>query len=124
MELTLEPELYAPSLDNNGIFVDNIPQIRHGIRCPCSSREYTTKQNFVVHTKTKTHQKWLESVNNNRENLFVENVRLNELVKNQQLIIAKLENEVKTKSFAIEVLAKMLSDAQNPNTTTCDLLDL
>lgn len=153
MDIQLEPEQYAPNVNDSGMFVDHIPYvIGAGIRCPCCSRKdkvYTTRAQFSTHIKTKAHAKWLQSVNDNRANFFVENVRLQELVKQQQQIIAKLheledehresfdsgymptgahsapggilETDLQNKLLTIDYLTKMLAGNQKP---TVDLLDL
>ena len=48
---------------------------------------------FSGHIKTKTHQKWIADLNANKMNYFSENVRLNETVHNQKIIISKLQRE-------------------------------
>ena len=127
MDLQLEPEQYAPNVNDSGMFVDHIPYvIGAGIRCPCCSRKdkvYTTRAQFSTHIKTKSHAKWLQSVNDNRANFFVENVRLQELVKQQQQIIAKLETDLQNKLLTIDYLTKMLT-ANQTTQKTMDLLDL
>lgn len=126
MELSLEAELYAPTVNDQGIYIDNITYIGAGIRCPCCSRKdkvYTTRQQFSAHIKTKSHLKWLQDMNNNRANFFVENIRLNETIKTQQQIIAKLENDLQNKILTIDYLTKMLTANQSIEKTV-DLLDL
>ena len=127
MDIQLEPEQYAPNVNDSGMFVDHIPYvIGAGIRCPCCSRKdkvYTTRAQFSTHIKTKAHAKWLQSVNDNRANFFVENVRLQELVKQQQQIIAKLETDLQNKLLTIDYLTKMLT-ANQTTQKTMDLLDL
>jgi hypothetical protein len=125
MDVTLEAEIYTPSVNNQGVYIDIVPYIRYGIRCQCSSRKdkiYNTKQTFITHTRTKTHIKWLEDMNNNRANFFVENSKLNDVIKTQQKIISKLETEVQNKSLTIDYLTKMLT-IQN-NNSNVDLLNI
>ena len=128
MELTLESEIYTPIVNEQGIYIDKIPPvIMNGLRCPCSNRKdkvYHTKQTFTAHIKTKTHVKWLEETNNNRSNFFVENMKLNETIKNQQQIIAKLETEVKNKSLTIDYLTMMLAKQHQELQKSHDLLDM
>jgi hypothetical protein len=63
MELTVEPDMYAPSIDPAGNYVDKIPPfntIKKGLRCPCGSRKdkiYETHKIFSSHINTKIHQK-------------------------------------------------------------------
>ena len=133
MDITLESEIYTPIVNDQGIYIDKIPPIiLRGIRCPCSNRKdkvYSTKQTFTSHIKTKSHAKWLDELNNSRANYFVENIKLNETIRNQQQIIAKLENEVKNKSLTIDYLTQMLTKQDKPSNTynslqTYDLLDM
>lgn len=131
MEITLEAEIYSPVVNEQGIYIDKIPPIvLHGIRCPCSNRKdkiYSTKQTFTSHIKTKSHIKWIEDLNNNRANFFVENVKLNELVKNQQQIISKMETELKNKSLTIDYLTQILTKQEkqinNNKSAVADMLN-
>ena len=79
-------------MDENGNYVDNIPpknskMFRYGLRCQCGTRKdkvfYETSK-FNVHTKTKTHQKWLEQFNINKMNYVIECIKQKETIKNQQ----------------------------------------
>lgn len=114
MEVVAEPEWYSPSVDDNGKYVDNIPLIRHGLRCPCGSRrdKIYDARTFPAHIKTKCHQKWLECVNKNRANYYVENEKLRETIQNQRLIIAKMEKEIQSKSLTIDYLTKQLQRSE------------
>ena len=128
MEMTLESEFYAPTVNDNGIYVDNTSYIsKNGIRCPCCSRKdkvYNSRQQFATHIKTKTHVKWLQDINNNRANFFIENIKLNETITSQQQIIAKLEINLQNKILTIDYLTKMLTANQSATTSSVDLLDL
>ena len=103
MELVVEPDIYSPSINDNGLYVDKVPPfnyIKKGLMCPCGSRKdklYESHSVFVSHTKTKTHQKWLEMLNLNKANFYVELEKSKEVISNQRLIIAKLENDVNNK---------------------------
>lgn len=130
MDVTCEPEIYSPSVDDKGEYVDNIPSnCKYGIRCPCSSRKdkiYTNYKTFYSHIKTKTHEKWLKDLNNNRANYFVENIRLQDTIKNQQQIIAKLEVEIQNKILTIDYLTNILLKKEKKEQTTeeINLLDI
>ena len=132
MELVLEPDLYSPIINDSGNYVDKIPSFisQKGIRCPCGSRKdktYDTHSVFSNHIKTKTHQKWLESINLNKSNFYAENIKLKELINNQKLIIAKLEKDVNVKIMTIDFLTQQLNtlSSQNDmnNKVVSDLLD-
>jgi hypothetical protein len=124
MELSLEPDLYAPSVNLDGNFIDRIPAFNnfpHGIRCPCGTRKdkaYTSSSTFSAHIKTKAHTQWLAYLNLNKQNIFVENERNKQIVREQQLLIQQLQNEITTKNLTINHFTKQLY-----GDTTKDLLD-
>ena len=62
--------------------------------------------------KTKTHQKWIESLNLNRANHFVENQKLKETVASQRTIIAQQEKTNLTKDATIAYLTRQLTVKQ------------
>jgi hypothetical protein len=128
MELVLEPDVYAPSMDESGNYVDKIPSfhiIKKGLLCPCGSRKdksYDTHSTFSAHIKTKTHQKWITGLNNNKINYYIENEKLVETIQNQRLIIAKLEKDVGNKIMTIDYLTQQLNKNKTCVTVT-DLID-
>lgn len=114
MELVVEPDVYSPSVDNVGNYIDKIPAfntIKKGLICPCGSRKdkfYETHISFSAHIKSKIHQKWLDGLNKNKINYFVENEKLTQTIHNQRLIIAQLDKDVQNKSLTIDYLTKQL----------------
>lgn len=126
MELVTEPDVYSPSINDMGNYVDKIPafnNIKHGLRCPCGSRKdktYDTHSIFASHIKTKKHQSWLVDMNLNKTNFYVENINLKNTITNQQLIIAKMENDINSKILTIDYLTKQLV---SNSTAVNDLLD-
>ena len=135
MELVVEPDIYSPSIDDNGLYIDKVPPfnyIKKGLVCPCGSRKdkvYESHSVFISHTKTKAHQKWLESLNLNRANFYVEFEKSKEVISNQRLIIAKLEKDVNNKILTIDYLTQQLYKASlidkksETNLTTNNLLE-
>lgn len=112
MDLIIEPDIYAPSVDEHGNYLDKIPSFQNGIFCPCGSRKnknYETHQKFSIHIKSQSHKKWLETLNLNKANYYVECNKLNELVKNQRLIIAQMELDVNNKNRTIDYLTQQLT---------------
>jgi hypothetical protein len=99
MELTLDSDIYEPCIDENNNYIDYLPtssKFKHGLRCPCGTRKehiFDSRQSFSTHIKSKTHQKWLLDLNTNKMNYFTENIKLNETIANQKLIIARLQRE-------------------------------
>lgn len=130
MDLVMEPDLYSPSINDKGEYIDCIPSFHHikkGLKCPCGSRKdkvYETKAIFTSHTKTKSHQDWLTLLNLNRSNFFTENEKLKGTVHTQRLIIAQLEKEIQSKSMTIGYLTHQLNKESATHTITQNLLDL
>jgi hypothetical protein len=79
------------TFDNLGKYIDNVPSFslhKGGLLCPCGSRKdkyYKTHNTFLQHTKTKIHQKWLNDLNLNKSNYYIENITIKETLHNQQL---------------------------------------
>ena len=119
MELVVEPDIYSPSIDDKGNYIDRIPSfniIKKGLLCPCGSRKdkiYETHAVFTSHIKTKSHQSWLITLNFNKANYYVENEKLKETLQNQKLIIAKLEKDVHNKIMTIDYLTQQLNQISN-----------
>jgi hypothetical protein len=115
MDIVVEPDIYSPSIDDNGNYIDRIPSfniIKKGLLCPCGSRKdklYESHSMFSAHVKTKVHQKWIANINSNKANFYIENIKLAETVQNQRLIIAKLEKDVNTKIMTIDYLTQQLN---------------
>jgi len=129
MELVVEPDIYSPSIDENGNYIDKIPSfniIKKGLLCPCGSRKdkvYETHTVFSSHIKTKRHISWLVTLNFNKANYYVKNQKLKETVQNQKLIIAKLEKDINTKIMTIDYLTQQISQMHllqgNKNINIC-----
>jgi len=121
MELVTEPDTYMPSMDNSGNYIDNIPPIKHGIRCPCGSRKdksYDSHSLFAGHIKTKTHQKWLSNINLNKANYYIENENLKNTLQNQRIIIAQMDKEIQNKNLTIDYLTQQLISKNDSNSNT------
>jgi hypothetical protein len=128
-ELVLQPDVYSPSIDNAGNYIDKAPSFIHikkGLTCPCGARKdkvYETYATFSAHTKSKMHQKWLEQLNLNRANYYAENEVLKETLQNQRLVIAKMEKELQNKSMTIDYLTQQLTLTLGCKTVT-NLIDM
>lgn len=120
MELIAEPDLYCPSIDSSGNYIDKVPSfnnLKNGLRCPCGSRKdkaYDKHTIFTSHIKTKIHIKWLEGLNLNKTNYYVENEQLKKTIHNQQLIISRLENDRNTQIRTIHHLTELLEQERKP----------
>lgn len=121
MELTIDSDIYEPNVDNNGNYADYIPpssKFSNGLRCPCGARKdhiFDSRSSFIMHIKTKTHQKWLGDLNTNKMNFYSECEKLKEVVKSQQIIIAKFEKEINTKLKTIDYLTRQLMSKESDN---------
>lgn len=126
MDITITPDIYTPSVDINGNYIDNVPIIKNGLFCPCGTRKdkaYETSTKFAYHIKSKSHQKWLMSLNQNKANYYVEMLKNKELIENQQKIIIQLENQLHKKTLTIDYLTEQLTIKINQQTNNIDLLD-
>ena len=116
MELATEPDTYSPNMDEKGNYVDKVPSFHtnslvNGLRCPCGTRKdkiYTSHAMFTAHIKTKTHEKWLQDLNTNKANFYIENQKLRDIVHSQKIMIGKFEIEVSNKNMTIDYLTQQL----------------
>ena len=126
MEIALTPDTYVPVVDDSGRYSDKIPIIKHGLCCPCGAtrdKVYQTQQ-FRIHIKSKSHQKWLQTLNNNKTNHYAELLEIREIVSQQKIQLARLENQLITKSLTIDMLTEQLASIKNNYVPTADLLTM
>jgi hypothetical protein len=116
MELVTEPDTYSPNIDDKGNYIDKVPSfytnaLANGLRCPCGTRKdkiYTSHATFTAHIKTKTHEKWLQELNTNKANFYVESQKLRDVVQSQKIMIGKMELDILNKNMTIDYLTKQL----------------
>jgi hypothetical protein len=126
MELNLTPDIYIPSVNEDGNYIDNIPVVQNGLFCPCCPRKdkcYDTKSKFSAHIKSIRHIKWIKQLNANKANYYVELLQSKELIDNQKKIIKRLENENESKKLTIEYLTQEIKRQKTPQ-PVFDLLEL
>ena len=127
MDLTVESDIYEPCINENADYSDYLPpssKFKNGLRCPCGTRKehiFDSRQSFSGHIKTKTHQKWLQDLNSNKMNYYTENIKLNETINNQKLIIARLQRENDENIKLIAHLTKKM-EMKETNNIVFDLL--
>jgi hypothetical protein len=118
MEIVVEPELYSPSIGMDGAYIDKVPSsMKHGVQCACGSRKdkiYDSASSFSAHLKTKIHQRWLTDLNLNKANYYTECIKLQDIVKNQQLIIGRLERTIHANTTTIEILSNEIDKLRAP----------
>ena len=119
MDLAIDSDIYEPLMDEKNNYIDYLPpssKFKNGLRCPCGTRKehvFDNRQSFTIHCKTKTHQKWLLDINNNKLNYFSENIKLNETIASQKIIIAKLQRE---KDEQNELIVHLIKKQEMKNT--------
>ena len=112
MELATVPDTYSPNMDENGNYVDRVPSFHtaalvNGLRCSCGTRKdkiYTSAAMFTAHIKTKKHGEWLEDLNANKINYYIENKQLRDLAQSQKIMIVKMQVEMANKDRIIDNL--------------------
>jgi len=116
MALATEPDTYCPNIDEHGNYADRIPSfntaaLANGLRCSCGTRKdkvYASAAMFASHIKTKTHEKWLQDLNANKANFYIENKKLRDLVQSQKIMLGKMEVDLMNKSLTIDYLTQQL----------------
>ena len=97
MSLITDSDDYSPGMHTDGTYIDHIPcftNLPQGVRCTCNYHTFTTRKSFITHTKSMTHKGWLERLNANRTNYFVELEKERQIVHQQKIIIAKMELDI------------------------------
>lgn len=125
-QLAVEPDYYSPNTDINGNYIDGDvrPWPNEGIRCPCGTRKdniFTSRQKLNSHKKSQGHQRWLCDLNNNKQNLYIENIKLKETIRNQIKLITQQGNDINLKNSLIATLTQDIQNLKQPNV---DLLDI
>jgi len=131
MDLILTPDIYEPSIDDSGNFIDKIPSWSclkgKGIMCACGSRKnkvYETSSLFTSHIRSQTHKKWIEGLNANKVNLYMENVQMKKIIQELRHILNHYEKEtaklkqqytidITNKEQVIQSLTSLLSETSN-----------
>jgi uncharacterized membrane protein YhiD involved in acid resistance len=101
MDLILTPDTYEPSIDESGKFIDKIPSWSclkgKGIMCGCGSRRnkvYETSALFTSHIRSQTHKKWIDGLNANKVNLYMENIQMKKIIQELRQILNNYEKEL------------------------------
>ena len=128
MDITVEPEIYCPVIDDNCIYVDRCPSfIKYGIRCPCGSRSdhvYDSQAKFKQHINGVKHKRWIEILNAEKNNHYKESIELKAIVKQQREIICRMEIETTRLNNINKFLQDKIFNVEHPNIMVGDLLDL
>jgi len=138
MEIIAEPDIYAPILANDGVFVDdkhiNFNRLANGIRCPCNNRNHIhiTASALKAHFNTAMHKRWLEQYNSNSHNSEAEATQLRSdlsdakrLIAQKDIIIAQKDRHIRSLMDTIRLMSSANTDdtSENKSLTSDDLLD-
>ena len=128
MDLAIESDIYEPSINDKGDYIDYLPssnKFKNGLRCHCGTRNehiFDNRNSFSSHIRTKTHLRWLINLNFNKLNYFTENIKLTDTINNQKMVIAKLLRENDENIKLIAHLTRKIEFKENDN-IVADLLD-
>jgi hypothetical protein len=134
-ELATQPNQYEASLDDEGNYVDRTltkSAFARGLKCGCGTAVvFFNNTNFKQHCKTDMHNKWLQILNQNKNNHLAELLELRELVKQQQLLIAErdkriidMEGIIRTRETTIRTLSSMMNTTPIEQSEEVNLLDI
>jgi hypothetical protein len=96
------PEYYTPLFDpDSDTFMDLIPsngqkfqqKFPNGLEC-CNGHVFANRNSFASHIKTKGHIHWLQELRMENKNYHSKIITLEKTVKNQQMIITSLSNQL------------------------------
>ena len=131
MSLITDSDDYTPE-NVDGTYVDKMPSFANrpqGFRCPCSNKCYTTRVLLASHIKTVMHKTWIESLNANRVNHYVELEKERQIVHQQKIIIAQMEREIARLEYekrnllkTIHIISSVNPSSQSPD-KEIDLID-
>ena len=102
MEASTTPDKYEASINENGEYIDILPNLTNGIICDCINRKKTTiiytRTQFNSHIKSLAHTNYLQVLNNNKNNYYSECIRLREenRILKQQITNAHITIDVLT----------------------------
>jgi len=118
MEITTTPDIYTPTIDSGSNYIDSVlsfTNIPNGIYCPCGTRKdkiYTSRTKFSSHIRSKGHILWLEKLNANKANYFVDCKKYLQTIKDQKILLEKQDNDITNKDLTIVYLTKQLNIAE------------
>jgi len=128
MDITVEPEIYCPIINDDGNYIDMCPAfINYGIRCPCGSRNdhvYDSRPKFKQHINSVKHKRWIDILTAEKNNHYKESIELKTIVKQQKEIICRMEIETTRLTNINKFLQDKLFNVEKPNIIMGDLLEI
>lgn len=116
LQIVKDYELYIPQFEN-GFYINYIPyDLPNGYKCNCGARKnhiFNDEIKFKKHFKTKTHIKWLESLNENKVNYYNSYIENEKIIKTLKIIINEKDKELNKKNIVIHKLNSKLQSYEN-----------
>lgn len=116
MEISCQPDIYQPTCKNN-TYVDCMPcTFQNNIRCPCTpkiTQVYKTSTAFKLHQKTIRHSNWLNRLNEDRVNYYIQTIKLTENNDSQRIIISQLQVQCSQLDVKCSQLQLKISQLEN-----------
>jgi len=108
--------MYSPKMDlETRLYSDqHVVDMMHGMICPCTPKHiFYKKSSFQNHQKTKRHLIWIQHLNDNAMNYYQQVLEQEKTIKNQQMLLADMDKQLKQKTTIIEYYEnKYLSSCQ------------
>lgn len=113
--LSINPVEYMPKYNSETKEYEEqyIYDFTHGLCCPCTGNVFHKRSAFTAHMKTQRHKKWISSINTNTINYYQKHLENEKTIKNQQIRIIQLENELRQKAIIIQYLESNITNRQN-----------
>ena len=111
MEITTNPETYTPYIDlETQAYSDhNIINIKYGMVCPCTpTKVFYKREQFSSHKKTKKHRLWIDHLNANANNFYVQCLEHDKTIKTQQMLLAQADIKSKQDETIIKYLEQKM----------------
>jgi hypothetical protein len=106
---TYTSDVYQPSMDREGNYIDSYVNLSHFSKCGCGSKNnFTNTQSFKIHFKSEIHKRWIEYLNHEKENHYAELMKYKKLNKQQQLVIQQQQDIMTTNDVKLEQYSKKL----------------
>lgn len=128
MDILATPDVYEPTISIDGQYVDYVPSfqfLNNGLRCPCSNHGgYKNATSFRKHIESQKHRTWLETINANKHNIYVENENLKLIVEQQRQQLIEKERAIRDKESEIRILTRIVEEKMGNLNTNVNMMFL
>lgn len=136
MSLSCIPVKYEISVNNDGIYEDNLSGITEamitanmGITCRCNgnTKIYKKYERLKKHITTQKHTAFVKSLNTNKVNHYIKSVELEQELKEKKIIIIEKDQEIQKLIYQIikqdKLLKKMKAEYTKKVSPEIDLIN-